>query len=33
MSKYFGKCFGPSTRTPKFSTQMPCNKKLSKFAP
>ena len=23
MSKYFGKCFGPSTRTPRFSTQMP----------
>ena len=23
MSKYFGKCFGPSTRAPKFWTQMP----------
>ena len=23
MSKYFGKCFGPPTRAPKFSTQMP----------
>ena len=23
MSKYFGKCFGPSTRAPKFLTQMP----------
>ena len=23
MSKYFGKCFGPSTPAPKFSTQMP----------
>ena len=23
MSKYFGKCFGPSTRAPKFSNQMP----------
>ena len=23
MSKYFSKCFGPSTRAPKFSTQMP----------
>ena len=23
MSKYFGKCFGPSTRAPKFSTQIP----------
>ena len=23
MSKYFGKFFGPSTRAPKFSTQMP----------
>ena len=22
MSKYFGKCFGPSTRAPKFLTQM-----------
>ena len=22
MSKYFGKCFSPSTRAPKFSTQM-----------
>ena len=23
MSKYFGKCFGPSTRAPKFLTQIP----------
>ena len=23
MSKYFGKCFGLSTRAPEFSTQMP----------
>ena len=23
MSKYFAKCFGPSTRAPKFFTQMP----------
>ena len=29
MSKYFGKCCGPSTPAPKFSTQIPL---LSKFA-
>ena len=23
MPKYLGKCFGPSTRVPRFSTQMP----------
>ena len=31
MSKYFGKFFGPSTRAPKFLTQLP-NFLLSKFA-
>ena len=31
MSKYFGKCFGPSTRAPKFSTRM-YSFLLSKFA-
>ena len=31
MSKYFGKCFGPSTRAPKFLTQIP-SFLLSKFA-